>query len=86
MEGEAEGEELRSQESGKITCVHTGIKNYNRLVLDRVLVKVKRVNEICVWHMVVAQSMQLVVFLVNICSGCWGDSLSCFQSRACGGL
>lgn len=64
MEGEAEGEELRSQESGKITCVHTEIKNYNRLVLDRVLVKVKRVNEICVWHMVVAQSMQLVVFLV----------------------
>lgn len=86
MEGEAEGEELRSQDSGKITCVHTEIKNYNRLVLDRVLVKVKRVNEICVWHMVVAQSMQLVVFLVNICSGCWCDSLSCFQSRACGGL
>lgn len=87
MQGEAEDEELRSQDIGKITCVHIEIiKNYDRLVLDRDLVRVKGLNKIRTWHMVVSSSMKFSRFLLNICSGCWDISLSCFQSRACGGL
>ena len=54
MEGEAEGEELRSQDIGRIIYVHIEIiQNYDRLVLERVLVWFGGVfmgDKVCAWH------------------------------------